>query len=90
MSASVQVQAIKVKYEETHGMSLHAAVGKEFRGDTKKILQSLLEPPADFYCAKLKKASKKLGTDEHAICRILGGNDKRQLGVIGERCGFVF
>lgn len=32
-------------------------------------MQSLLEPPADFYCAKLKKASKKLGTDE--VCLLL-------------------
>ncbi|CAN0447074.1 unnamed protein product [Pylaiella littoralis] len=84
-SPSVQLQAIRAKYEEARGMSLHKAISKEFRGDLKTALQCMLEPPVDFYCAGIKRATKRMGTNEVAICRILGGNDKAQLAAISDR-----
>ncbi|CAM9724139.1 unnamed protein product, partial [Ectocarpus fasciculatus] len=84
-SPSVQIQAIKAKYEEAQGMSLHKAISKEFRGDLKAVLQCMLEPPVDFYCATIKRATKRMGTNETAICRVLGGNDKGRLSAISER-----
>lgn len=30
--------------------------------------QSMLEPPVDFYCANLKQATRKMGTDEVKKC----------------------
>ncbi|CAM9277517.1 unnamed protein product [Ectocarpus sp. 6 AP-2014] len=84
-SPSVQIQAIKTKYEEAQGMSLHKAISKEFRGDLKAVLQCMLEPPVDYYCATIRRATKRMGTNEAAICRVLGGNDKGRLSIISER-----
>lgn len=38
-SDSLLVLLPKAKYEEAHGMSLHKAISKEFRGDLKTVLQ---------------------------------------------------
>ncbi|CBN78900.1 conserved unknown protein [Ectocarpus siliculosus] len=94
-SPSVQIQAIKTKYEEAQGMSLHKAISKEFRGDLKAVLQ-VMEG-----CVVILTMSDEFATGfnqtltgylhvvsvstQAAICRVLGGNDKGRLSIISER-----
>ena len=84
-ASRAQVQAIKAAYEKAHGHSLESAVKSETSGDFARVLVALLEEPVDFYARALKNAFKGLGTDEFAVARILGGNDKEMVEKIAAR-----
>ncbi|CAM9731598.1 unnamed protein product, partial [Choristocarpus tenellus] len=75
-ASRAQIQAIRTKYEQNHGMSLEKAVKKECRGDFEKLLLALLMDPINFYAVQLKEAFKGVLTDTDTVSRILGGNDK--------------
>jgi hypothetical protein len=80
-----QMKAIAHAYDVQSGNSLERAVSSEFGGDAEKILQLLLLDPVDIYCRMLKKAMDGMGTNESAICRIIGGNEKETVQQITQR-----
>ncbi|CAM9270110.1 unnamed protein product, partial [Chrysoparadoxa australica] len=81
----VQMQSIKEKYEAEHGMSLEKAIKKEFGGDLEDCLVAMLQPPLDYFCTLLNKATKGFGTNEGVILRVLGGSDRHHMKAICER-----
>lgn len=83
-SSRQQIQAIKASYESAYGCSLMKAIDSETSGDFQYILTALLQKPDDFYASQLKRAFKGMGTNDSAVCRVLGSNDKADIARIAE------
>ncbi|KAG5181096.1 Anxa6 protein [Tribonema minus] len=79
-----QVQAIKAAYERAQGASLESAIRSESRGDAENALLALLRTPHAGYAAALKRAFRGLGTDDAAVARALGSNDKPDVARIAD------
>lgn len=73
-------------YDKMFNHSLDSAIRSEFSGSIRDALISLLYSPLDLACRQLKSSSvDTIGTDEKAICRIIGGNDKGTVQAIALR-----
>ncbi len=81
-ASDAHVEAIKSAYEDEYDVSLHRAIQRAFKGYTRAGLQALLVPAHDWYAARLQAAFDGWGTCDKAVCRILGCNDKRDVGEI--------
>lgn len=80
-----QLNEIALAYELQFDCSLEKAISSEFSGDARDILLLLLLSPVDIYCRALKKASiGQVGTDEEAVCRIIGGSEKELVWEIAQ------
>jgi annexin A7/11 len=84
-SSVAQCGAIARAYERKFSNSLEHAIRSEFSGDLKRALLAITLDPIDYYCERLHDSFKGMGTDEVAVARILGGNDKPTVHRIATR-----
>eukprot|EP00900_Chrysochromulina_parva_P010576 jgi/Chrpa1/1951/Chrysochromulina_OHIO_Genome00013467-RA len=66
-------------YEEAYDSSLRRAISQEYSGPVKDALLALLQGPAEWYAAQLRKALSGDETNELVVCRILGAHDKDEI-----------
>jgi len=72
-------QAIRVKYAEVNdGRDLIADVKSKMTGNLEFAVCARLTPRYEFFAQRLKKACDGMGTDEDAICRVLGINNNEE------------
>jgi annexin A7/11 len=80
-----QLNEIALAYELQFDCSLEKAISSEFSGDAKDVLLLLMLSPVEIFCRALKKASVgQVGTDEDALCRIIGGTEKDSVWEIAQ------
>ncbi|CAL1569573.1 unnamed protein product [Knipowitschia caucasica] len=79
MRSNEQRQKIKAVYEATTGEPLVKALKSSLRGDLEDVTLALLmtPPQLDAYC--IRKATKRLGTDEDVLVEILATRSKEQI-----------
>ncbi|XP_008287262.1 annexin A1-like [Stegastes partitus] len=65
-----QRQKIKAVYEASTGKSLEADLKSALRSDLEDVSLALLKPPAHFDAYLLRKATKRLGTDEDVLVEV--------------------
>lgn len=58
-------------FQAQHKVSLEICLANECGGDFKDILLALIIPLDEYFSRRLEKAMKGLGTDEHALTRII-------------------
>ena len=72
-------QAIREAYGRvTEGRDLIEDVKSKMTGDLEFAVVARLRPRYEFYATQIYRACKGLGTDEGALCRILGINDNEE------------
>jgi len=90
-TASVaQVEAINIAYQEEFGMSMAEAIKKSMGGDWEKALLARCYDKSTYYAITLQAAFKRWGTDEKAVSRILGRNNKGDIKRIAARFQQLF
>jgi Annexin len=80
-----QIQAIKAAYESKYNCSLQHAIQGETSGVFEAGLVLLLSAPDDQYALALHRAFAGLGTNDAAVARVLGSNDKADVARIAAR-----
>ena len=78
-NSSQQNSMVAKFYEEAYDTSLKRAISQEYSGPVKDALLALLQGPAEWYAAQLKKAFSGEETNEKVVCRILGAHDKDEV-----------
>jgi hypothetical protein len=80
-----QAALISAAYEEKYGCTLETLIeenmGWMYR-DLRKACKAMIKPRLSVFADLLYKAFKGFGTDDSAVSRILGGNDKRMVKAI--------
>ncbi|KAL3906555.1 MAG: hypothetical protein SGPRY_010507, partial [Prymnesium sp.] len=69
------IRAVLESYEMSYNRSLAKDLGR-FDGNVRNALLAMLQPPADWYAARLKVAFKGWGANHKPVCRIIGTMDK--------------
>ena len=80
-----QIQAIKAAYESKYNCSLQHAIQGETSGVFEAGLVLLLAAPDDQYAMALHRAFAGLGTNDGAVARAFGSNDKADVARIAAR-----
>jgi hypothetical protein len=75
-SSFAQIQRINYEYMKRFDTSLEILIRGETGGALEEALAALLLSPEDIYATALKRAFKQADTDDAAVARILGSNDK--------------
>jgi hypothetical protein len=75
-SSFAQIQRINYEYMKRYDVSLEMLIRGETGGALEEALAALLLSPEDVYATALKRAFKQTDTDDAAVARILGSNDK--------------
>jgi len=78
-----QLRAIKSAYVAKYGQSLEDAVKAMASGDWERVLLAKVQDRSAFYAHGLEGSMKGWGTDENALSRILGRNEKPAIKKIG-------
>ena len=74
ISSPAELYSINNHYLNLTSKSLKTAVEKEFSGDFKKALQTILDGiicPSEYFASRVNKAVKGLGTNDKMLVRIL-------------------
>ena len=74
ISSPAELYSINNHYIKLTSKSLKVAVEKEFSGDFKKALQTILDGiicPSEYFASRVNKAVKGLGTNDKMLVRIL-------------------
>ena len=74
ISSPAELYSINNHYINLTSQSLKVAVEKEFSGDFKKALQTILDGiicPSEYFASRVNKAVKGLGTNDKMLVRIL-------------------
>lgn len=79
MRSNEQRQKIKAVYESTYGESLDKDLQSALRGDLEDVALALLMTPAQFDAHCIRKATKRLGTDEDVLVEILATRTSEQI-----------
>ena len=66
-----QRQEILATFKQMFGKDLKKELRSELSGNLLQVVEALLETPADYAAAELRKAVKGAGTDETALIEIL-------------------
>ena len=66
-----QMIAVRVAFNKQFGRDLVADVKSETRANYQKAMVGLLLSPAEFDCMALNDATKGIGSNKHAITRII-------------------
>uniref|UniRef100_A0A673AMC7 Annexin n=1 Tax=Sphaeramia orbicularis TaxID=375764 RepID=A0A673AMC7_9TELE len=74
-----QRQKIKAVYEATTGERLDQALKKALRSDLEDVTLALLMPAPQFDAYLLRKATKRLGTDEDVLVEVLATRTNQQI-----------
>jgi len=88
-----QIAVISHEYEKISKKTLVAAIKDEMHGDFENACVAIVEyskDPASFYCNKLKKAMKGLGTDDQTLIRIMVARAEVDLQLIRDVFGDRF
>ena len=72
--SGAELDLISKHYQQLRGNTLHNAIDKEFSGDTKKLLHTILEgiqnPPA-YFARRLRKSLEGIGTNDSRLVRVI-------------------
>ncbi|KAJ0057677.1 hypothetical protein NL108_011624, partial [Boleophthalmus pectinirostris] len=79
MRSNEQRQKIKAVYEATTGKRLEKELKSALRGDLEDVALALLMPPAQFDAFCIRKATKRLGTDEDVLVEILATRTRAEI-----------
>ncbi len=83
--SAAEIAMINDCYIKLRGKGLLNAIDKEFSGDTKKLLQTivggLLDPPA-YFAMRIREAVKGLGTNNAKLVRVIISRSEIDLGYI--------
>ena len=74
ISSPAELYSINNHYIQLTSNSLKVAVEKEFSGDFKKALQTILDGiicPSEYFASRVNKAVKGLGTNDKMLVRVL-------------------
>lgn len=74
-----QRQKIKAVYEAMTGERLDQALEKALRSDLEDVTLALLMPSSQFDAYLLRKATKRLGTDEDVLVEVLATRTNQQI-----------
>ena len=72
--SAAEIALISRNYQQLRGKSLHHAIEKEFSGDIKKLLHTVLEglsDPAAYYARRLRDAVEGVGTNDSRLVRVI-------------------
>jgi len=78
-SNKAQIECIKKHFNSMFGKSLLEMLREDPDDKSRLALASLISAPAEIYASALKRALNGEGTDDAAVARILGSNDKAGL-----------
>jgi len=84
-ASRVQMKAIEEAYENQFGKPMVDAIKESMGGDWEKALFARCLDKETYYATALQGAFKGWGTDEKAVSRILGRNNKGAVKRIGVR-----
>ena len=83
--SAAEIAMINDCYTKLRGKGLLKAIDKEFSGDTKKLLQTivggLLDPPG-YFAMRIREAVKGLGTNDAKLVRVIISRSEIDLGYI--------
>lgn len=85
LASPAQLTSIDFFYRKFYGRSLESAIRSEMSGDLEDCLCFLLMDNAEQCACALRTAFKGLGTDDNAICRIIGGCNYEQLQAVQDK-----
>ncbi|XP_061590492.1 annexin A1-like [Cololabis saira] len=74
-----QRQKVKAVYEASTGKKLHESLKSVLRSDLEDVSLALLMAPAHFDAYLLRKATKRLGTDEEVLVEILATRSNKEI-----------
>jgi len=76
--------ALNQTYAQTHKHDLHKAIGKEFSGSIKVLLQALVMGPYEYWADRLYHTMKGAGTDDTSLVFILTLLERPELMLLRE------
>ena len=86
-SSPAEIACIAMEYEKISKNSLLTAIDKEFSGDMKKLLHTIVYAiinPSEYFATRVYKAVKGLGTNNKLLIRILVTRDEIDMPQIKE------
>ena len=72
--SAAELDLISRNYHQLRGNTLHHAIDKEFSGDTKKLLHTILEGlqnPAAYFARRLRDSVEGVGTNDSRLVRVI-------------------
>ena len=72
--SAAEMDLINNCYQQLRGKSLHQAIEKEFSGDTKELLHTILEglqDPAAYFARRLRESVQGVGTNDSRLVRVI-------------------
>ena len=69
-----ELAAVSREYHKLTGHTIMDAIDKEFSGDSKKALKTIVYAtlsPSEYFATRVNKAVKGLGTNDHLLVRVL-------------------
>ena len=83
--SAAEIAMINDCYTKLRGKGLLTAIDKEFSGDIKKLLQTIvggLLDPAGYFAMRIREAVKGLGTNDAKLVRVIVSRSEIDLGYI--------
>jgi len=83
--SAAEIAMINDIYTRQRGKGLLKAIDKEFSGDIKKLLQTVvggLLDPAGYFATRIREAVKGLGTNDSKLVRVIVSRSEIDLGLI--------
>ena len=72
--SAAELDMISSCYQQLRGNTLHHAIDKEFSGDTKKLLHTILEglqDPAAYFAKRIRESVQGIGTNDSRLVRVI-------------------
>ena len=72
--SAAEMSMINSCYQQLRGKSLHQAIDKEFSGDTKQLLHTILEgleDPAGYFARRIRESVQGIGTNDSRLVRVI-------------------
>ena len=72
--SAAELDLISRNYQQFRGKTLHHAIDKEFSGDTKSLLHTILEGlqnPAAYFARRLRESVEGIGTNDSRLVRVM-------------------
>ena len=91
--SAAEIDLISRCYQQLRGKSLHHAVEKEFSGDTRKLLHTILEGLQDlpaYYAKRLRDAVEGIGTNDSRLVRVIVSRCEVALPLIKQAYGRLY
>ncbi|XP_016393781.1 annexin A1-like [Sinocyclocheilus rhinocerous] len=77
--SNAQRQQIKVAYQQSTGKPLADALKKALKSDLEEVVLALLMTPTEYDAFEMKRAMKKLGTNEAVLNEILRTRSNKEI-----------